>query len=235
MIKEIPILLNAEMVKAVLDGRKVCTRRPLKKIIPEGYSFDGLVSGSTDKNGIGAATFKALDNAHWLISENPPCRYQDILYVRENFKLGAVRYLDDRLTIMYMADGLHAKLDKSKHPLRSETLYPVDMTKHERVRPSIHMPKWASRIKLKVTNIRVERVQDITDNDCIREGIEIIDSNVIPDLYYCRDYSEKRSLEDWTFFEGNERESFKTLWDSIYKNWDKNPWVWVIDFEVVKK
>lgn len=231
MSRELPIIFNTEMVKAILDGRKVCTRRPLKPQpinTPDGAYIDpynkdeGKFTAWTEDHKMLLNCGGNIKNtAHW----KPPYQTGDLLYVRETFKLGAVRYLDNRLTMMCLADGLQAKLDKSKHPLRSETLYPVDMEKHERVRPSIHMPKWASRIWLKVTGVRVERVNEITEEEALKEGIFFAGT-----LY-------RGAIKNNGCRQGysNPINAFKDLWNSLYKNWDSNPWVWVIDFEVVKR
>jgi len=77
-------------------------------------------------------------------------------------------------------------------------------------RPSIHMPRWASRITLEITGIRVERLQDITEEDAKKEGVTITE-------YYAMSRHPHRS-------------AFIDLWDSIYSNWDANPWVWVVEF-----
>ncbi len=94
--------------------------------------------------------------------------------------------------------------------------------------PSIHMPRWASRITLEIINVRVERVQDIGENDAEREGVEM----------WCemfKDYSRKDDNPGWA---RDPRYSFQTLWDSINAErgfgWDVNPWVWVIEFKKVE-
>ncbi len=196
-----PIILNTEMVKAVLSGSKVCTRRSLK---PQPV--------------IGEDRLPDLDGYPW----KPPYQKDDILYVRETWSQyakggGCLSYTAYKADYPYNEND-----DGEKITIEAEAF---------KWSPSIHMPKDLARILLKVTNVRVERLNDISDDDCLKEGIEVISND--PDEYFCRDYSKKRSIENWTFFNENERESFKTLWNSIYNNWDSNPWIWVIDFEVV--
>ena len=108
-----------------------------------------------------------------------------------------------------------------------------------RWRPSIHMPRWASRITLEITGVRVERLQDITEEDAIAEGI--YEDQVIVGAH-CNGgtHTEVRGSR---FFGTDDNEGFefaagayKALWDSIYgrDSWDKNPWVWVVEFKRVE-
>lgn len=171
MIK--PILFNTEMVKAILDGRKTCTR----KKIPIGIDHDGE------------------------FNQEKLCNYQpgDILYVRET-------WCDDRQFTHDSTPGRY--------------FYKASENGDFKWKPSIHMPKEAARIWLKVTNVRVERLQDITDKDAEREGAQ-------PDNPFDYDVDKWPNLEH-----------FKEIWNSTIKKsyidsygWQANPWVWVIDFE----
>lgn len=173
-----PILFNTEMVRAILDGRKSCTRRVVKPQPTARY---------------GAQCIK------------PPYQSGDILYVRETWKraLNGYYYYED-----WQRDDI------------------ADITKWK---PSIHMPKEAARIWLKVTNVRVERLQEITVDGCHREGINIETSAVT-------DGETLNRKHDFSL------EKFETLWDSTVKKsdidrygWDANPWVWVIEFEMCEK
>ena len=173
-----PILFNTEMVRAILDGRKSCTRRVVKPQPTARY---------------GAQCIK------------PPYQSGDILYVRETWKraLNGYYYYED-----WQRDDI------------------ADITKWK---PSIHMPKEAARIWLKVTNVRVERLQEITVDGCHREGINIETSAVT-------DGETLNRKHDFSL------EKFETLWDSTVKKsdidrygWDANPWVWVIEFERCEK
>lgn len=187
------ILFNTEMVRAILDGRKTCTRRIVKPQITAHY---------------GAQCIK------------PPYQPGDILYVRETWcgwylPLVGMHYC-------YRA----TEPDGNKRPTSPE--YDCDVEKIS-WRPSIHMPKEAARIWLKVTNVRVERLQDITEDGAEAEGA--IDNRGFihsPENEYDRIYTA--------------REHFIEIWDRTIKKsdldiygWDANPWVWVIEFERCEK
>lgn len=197
-----PILFNTEMVRAILEGRKSCTRLLVKFFSGENPRWTGYI-----KDGL------MLYNG-----KNEPCirkaPYQpgDILYVRETWSEG---YEDG--TYIYRADDKLTDLPTFEES--SKLIY----------RPSIHMPKEAARIWLKVANVRVERLQDITVDGCHREGINIETSAVTDGETLNRNH-------DFSL------EKFETLWDSTVKKsdldrygWDANPWVWVIEFERCEK
>ena len=189
MSRVLPILFNMEMVRAILDCRKSCTRRIIKPQ-PQGYfevSEEPLYIYDTDgKQG----------------KITPPYQPGDILYVRETFIQAAAHIF------WYKAD------DK---PWMSKDLL---------WKPSIHMPKEAARIWLKVTDVRVERLQDITGLSVQKEGIEL-------DPKEC---ASKFDFITELFL------LFQKLWDSTIKKsdldrygWDTNPYVWVIEFERCEK
>lgn len=195
-----PILFNTEMVRAILDGRKDATRRIVKGFIPDdavwGYTAftpKGYIScRGTFADGYGEKFFKL------------PCEPGDILYVRETWYKSPSRY-------MYRADYSH-----------TERFYTNGKEVSIKWHPSIHMPKEAARIWLKVTNVRVERLQDITIDDIRGEGLSSV-------AVHAGDM--EIALEEW-----------KRLWNSTIKKpdidcygWDASPWVWVIEFERCEK
>lgn len=157
-----PILFNTEMVRAILDGRKSCTRRIIKGFIPKDAQFGytaftphGSIScrGVFENEGYGEKFFKL------------PYQIGDILYVRETVWQKIGYYLD--------VDG------ETKPSWYNEFRYVASDEKPENgwnygwaKRPSIHMPKEAARIFLRVTNVRVERLQDITVEDALAEGMD---------------------------------------------------------------
>ena len=165
-----PILFNTEMVRAILDGRKSCTRRIIKPQPTAHYGTQCVI---------------------------PPYKPGDILYVREiwcGLPVNEAGHFRGHPIYYYKADG----------DLRPEGWRGA-------WHPSIHMPKEAARIWLKVTDVRVERLQDMTDDDAEAEG--------------CFDYTSTAL-------------GFPDVWDSTIKKsdldrygWAANPWVWVIEFE----
>lgn len=201
-----PILFNTEMVRAILEGRKSCTRRIAKGFIPDdevwGYTAftpKGYIScRGTFADGYGEKFFKL------------PCEPGDILYVRET-------WCDDRQFTHDSTPGRY--------------FYKASENGDFKWKPSIHMPKEAARIWLKVTNVRVERLQDITPKDAKNEGVGNL-------FYEDIGYSEKDYGTEVDPEYGIAKEQFAWLWDSTIKKsdlaqygWDANPYVWVIEFE----
>ena len=116
-------------------------------------------------------------------------------------------------------------------PLNGDTHYRADHNPkygpdHDKWIPSIHMPRWASRINLEITDVRVERVQDISEGDAKAEGVEVLPED---DVFYMNYQNKDKMTIDPC-------ESFQTLWDSINEKWGRGwqstPWVWVIDFKL---
>ena len=179
-----PILFNTEMVRAILDGRKSCTRR-LVKPEPQGYfevSEEPLYIYDTDGNQ-GKIT--------------PPYQPSDILYVRESYSELTFGYV-------YKADG--ENIDHLGNVIKWH--------------PSIHMPKEAARIWLKVTDVRVERLQDMWASDASKEGLQ---------------FNKPTTADEML-------QAFAELWNSTIKKsdidrygWDANPWVWAIEYERCEK
>jgi hypothetical protein len=225
-----PILFNTEMVRAILDGRKDATRRIVKGFIPDdavwGYTAftpKGYIScRGTFADGYGEKFFKL------------PCDLGDILYVRESVFQGVGRYLDvsgETVCVLtndfeYYADGLHEK-DHWKDKYENTWMHR---------RPSIHMPKEAARIWLKVTDVRVERLQSITVEGAIREGAEGEKCHhTNTGAFGCTDCMNTGWIEP-------PQVEFMQIWNNTIKKsdldcygWDANPWVWVIEFERCEK
>lgn len=196
MSRELPILFNTEMVRAILDGRKDATRRIVKGFIPDdavwGYTAftpKGYIScRGTFADGYGEKFFKL------------PCESGDILYVRETWKKAPKGYY-------YYEDWQRNDI--------------ADITKWK---PSIHMPKEAARIWLKVMNVRVERLQEISAESALAEG------------------ADKYIHTNGGLDENMTITSFIGIWNSTIKKsdldrygWDANPYVWVISFERCEK
>jgi hypothetical protein len=232
-----PILFNTEMVRAILDGRKTCTRRVIKPQPQSGlcYTYAG-----SHKDCIGKWTYPNR-GAHKLWGEeyklpenikdeelskrwNPPYHTDDILYVRETWSEG---YEDG--TYIYRASDKLAGLPTFKES--SKLIY----------HPSIHMPKEAARIWLKVTNVRVERLQEMKPVDVIKEGaypdcLDCLNTYGESGSQCCYGTEEQCSQCDEVMME------WEKLWNSTIKKadlgsygWSANPWVWVIEFERCEK
>lgn len=213
-----PILFNTEMVRANLEGRKSCTRRIVKGFIPNdakwGYTAftpKGYIScRGTFADGYGEKFFKL------------PCEPGDILYVRETVwqKTGHYLDVDGETKAVWCNEFKYVATDE-----KPETGWNYSWVK----RPSIHMPKEAARIWLKVTDVRVERLQDITEDGAKAEGA--IDNRGFihsPENEYDRIHTA--------------RDHFIKIWNSTIKKsdlerygWDVNPYVWVIEFERCEK
>lgn len=197
---ERPILFSGEMIRALLAGRKTQTRRPVKqRPVLDSYNEIGSWDGPGEED-------------EYTLSLCPYGKPGDTLWVREAWGIGGSGYLVDP-TLNYRADGAQRPLDPDLNHMRPE----VAKVFAKGWRPSIHMPRWASRITLQVTDVRVERVQDISEEDARAEG-------VIEEPVYCAKHGRLAC-------------SFAILWDSIHKegsgfSWDQNPWVWVVKFEV---
>lgn len=195
-----PILFNTEMVRAILDGRKTVTRRVID--VPQGFRFLGWNMDSGDDIQYGDCTFIS-DNLMSQIVREPKYNIGDILYVRESF-------FEHR-------DNFYFKADYDWIMLKNLGI-------SFKLKPSIHMPQEAARLFLRVTNVRVERLQDITEYQAMQEGVDKISTPNIPGV-------------GETFTQG-----FGELWNSTIKKsdinkcgWNANPWVFVYEFEVISK
>lgn len=205
-----PILFNTEMVRAILDRRKSCTRRSVKpqweecphcKYVHKEYIYDKLAEN----------VYCARCGYPLVPERRTPYQPGDILYVRETWKKALNGY--------YYYESWQ----------RNEI---ADITKWK---PSIHMPKEAARIWLKVTDVRVERLQDITPQQAENEGVGNL-------FYEDIGYSEKNYETEVDPEYGIAKEQFAWLWESTIKKsyidrygWNANPWVWVIEFEQCEK
>ena len=210
---EKPILFNGDMVRAILNGRKTQTRRIIKNM-PETWHRG---NGAFGKNPHGDEDFVI----HGECGENEiHCQYYpgDLLWVRETFQplLAAGIEITDYdkydyktgkgYDVNYVADGKIVEWIDGDDEIGQRCI------------PSIHMPKWACRLWLKVQSVRVERVQEISRSDATAEGCQELSDDVGwygPEVQFC------------------------TLWDSINAKrgygWDTNPWVWAIEFERAEK
>lgn len=217
------IILNTEAVQATLDGRKSCTRR-LVKSQPDGkHTFSlGFVTDSTEKKELGCFGFGADKYGGSIQFAKPSYQPGDILYVRETVwqKIGHYLDVDGETKPSWYNEFKYVASDE-----KPETGWNYSWAK----RPSIHMPKEAARIWLKVTDVRVERLQEITEAGAEAEGaVNNIGMIHAPDNEYDHIHTAK--------------EHFIEIWNSTIKKsdidrygWDANPYVWVIEFERCEK
>ncbi|UQA72699.1 hypothetical protein K1516_07375 [Stenotrophomonas maltophilia] len=190
---ERPILFNGAMVRAILSGQKTQTRRPVK-----GEALDWL---GISKYG---PEYVAVPGNHLCPFGQPG----DRLWVRETWK----------------THSTFDHLSPREVPPRSNLFYAADdrySPSAARWRPSIHMPRWACRLVLEITDVRVERLQAISARDCQGEGIQ-------------SDAGGGFHVEGGTHYSTDPIESFASLWTSTGGDWDNNPWVWVIEFKRVE-
>jgi len=211
-MRERPIILNSEMVKAVLDGRKTQTRRIVKLNDSGRVKFHGRQWHIDDYNVAIACPFGEVGDRLWVRetwSEDFANYYpNDRVWYAAN---------DDRRMDIEVVDGVRGIFSPE-----SNVHVPF------RWRPSIHMPRWASRITLEITGVRVERLQDISEADARSEGIKLA-GDLLPE------YPETYLTPNGDF--ATATVAFQRLWQSIYgdESWDSNPWVWVIEFKRVEE
>lgn len=199
-MKERPILFNGDMVRAILSGEKTQTRR-MVKYIPAVGEPDAWCNKKDDPE-----TVRIISDYRRFC---PFGEVGDRLWVREAF--GFTTQSDDlscrERVVAYCAGGNQHITDSDSNLLKRCKDGSLMIPNHfcyppERWTPSIHMPRWASRITLEIVSVRVERLQDITDAEARAEGFKNVGE-------------------------------FADCWNSIYKNWHENPWVWVVAFKMV--
>lgn len=248
-IIEKPILFSGDMVRAILDGRKGNTRRIVTRnnstVLGDTRceNWDELLWNGEEYADDSLATLGMPRNQYLHVPamcEGDEVRYRvgsrvspgDTLWVREAWGLHDTQLSDgpDDAHVYYRAT------DGDRHDLR-----------YQKWRPSIHMPRWACRLRLNVTGVRVERLQDITEEDAIAEGAgaaervcdfcgwigtwdELEEVGETEDSHPCPRCKE--DTDGW-YLDEQYRKGFQYLWQSINgpESWAANPWVWVYEFE----
>lgn len=203
MSRVLPILFNMDMVRAILDGRKTVTRRKVKN------------------------------------PAKPPCLAGDTLYVRETWNYGYIETSDIPESSETWFEPVRPNGECGEYiKALSRYFYKADVDAPGKEidmiwRPSIHMPKSAARIWLKITDVRMERLQDMSRDNAIKEGIHYCEC---PDGYTWKEQADMNKCYITTMW------AMKALWNSTIKKsgidlygWDANPWVWVIEFELCEK
>ncbi|AOP43740.1 morphogenetic protein [Edwardsiella piscicida] len=209
-MKDLPIIFNDEMVRAILSGTKTMTRRPVKDRCLELFEVAASVGECHSLQFCDIADersqpyyrefcpFGAVGDRLWVREayQGSLFDYEQMeAYLEDNSKFEKQEYCE------YRADG-------GSRP----EYYDGDDNLRHGWRPSIHMPRWASRITLEITDVRVERLQDITEGDARSEGVTLSNPRIL-----------------------SHRDEFRQLWGDIYgcDGWRSNPWVWVIAFKRV--
>lgn len=200
-MKERPILFSGPMVSAILAGQKTQTRRSARYVdtVDEGVPFR---------------------STHLATRERLPCPYGapgDHLWVRETW--GLTTHYDTRAP-----SSIFTCERKTMVRYRADDVHEGALLSWGRWRPSLYMPRWASRITLEVTGVRVERLQDISEEDARAEGVFAAGFGT-----WLKE-AERQS--------GDGRYMFRSLWDSINGErapWSSNPWVWAVSFERVAR
>lgn len=214
-MKERGVIFNGEMVRAILDGRKTQTRRIMKlqpEILGSGLRY---ITESRKQNEVGKY-FWCISDALGMRARSAvfACPFGDVgdrIWVRETYRVHS--RATDVATLVYRASVRNSWTEQTHRVPVAVCNKPATP---EKWTPSIHMPRWASRILLEITDVRVERLRDLSEEDAKSEGIIPSAGGVLPGWEY--------------------RINFRDLWMDIYgtDNWEANPWVWVIEFKRVE-
>ena len=214
-MNEKPIIFSGEMVRAILDGRKTVTRRVINPQpeyqphlchwVTKGWAYGAV----PNEYGVSGCTCKPVKGVTYLEG--------DLLWVREAWSAFEISGYAGNMEYKEFPNIIY-KADSTTRLILNKDIWKY-VTDNLKWRPSIHMPRWASRLALRVVNVRAERLQEIDEMDAINEGAWDGSSYTIDPLY-----------PHW--------HCFKKLWDAINAkrghSWDSNPWVWRIEFEVAQ-
>lgn len=211
-VKERPILFSGPMVRALVDGRKTQTRRIVK---PRRAS--SLFALEDDGTPVWADSY-IMDpgNAEWRMRDNPYGVPGDRLWVKETHAIVP-------RTAYAMSEGVQQNLRPDDNHDAAVYFADWERSKPGRWRPSIHMPRWASRLTLEVTEVRVERLLDCSDADAQAEGLQWVTPGM---------WSVDRTLP---IIGVDARQVYFELWDHINGAGaaETNPWVWAVSFRVL--
>lgn len=261
-----PILFSGPMVRAILDGRKTQTRRLIKWnnelpvfCGPRGCGSDPTCWGWEDHDyGDWITLEKDPGQRMGWRDLQASVSVGDRLWVREAWRVGAWHYNNSEIAVDYCdgprkewlgvddPDILHRLIDQSRADAEKAKV-PLWDSYYEyswgpgagpcRWRPSIHMPRWASRLTLTVTDVRAQRLQDISEEDAIAEGLQHFNEDCL--LHYsgtCQ--HEKEWFSDFDRWDTEPIEAYRMLWDSLNAKrapWDSNPWVAAYTFTVEQR
>ncbi|HBT3205149.1 TPA: hypothetical protein MBF54_001477 [Klebsiella aerogenes] len=204
------MIFNGEMVRAILDGRKTQTRRPVKLPVHD-KNLGCELAGNELAGELSAGNY--LNSAFG--------KPGDRIWVRETFRVHS--RATDVATLVYKASVRNSWTEQTHRVPVSVCNKPATP---EKWTPSLHMPRLASRILLEITDVRVERLREISQADAEAEGVGKLKKG------FWKNYQP-----GWTEFQLTARGSFATLWKSIYgdESWYADPWVWVIEFKRIEE
>ncbi|EBR1654743.1 hypothetical protein B1A72_08875 [Salmonella enterica] len=206
------MIFNAEMVRAILDGRKTQTRRPVKfPLIDKNMGCE--LAGNELAGELAAHNY-------W---NSPYGKPGDRIWVRETFRVHS--RATDVATLVYRASVRNSWTEQTHRVPVAVCNTPATP---EKWTPSIHMPRWASRITLEITDVRVERLHSISERDALTEGLFQLPASG----RYCL----QPGMQYFGMASHSAKEVYSWLWASIYgeESWAANPWVWVIEFKRVE-
>lgn len=216
-MKTTPMIFNQEMVKALVTGNKTVTRRPVK----EKYQSDiGYICGRLGNEEIVSLSYdswlddKGITRKPEFLVCSPEYESEGVLAVGQGVaRVGDLIWVRETFRLFDSSTECGCSESPCNCPSSGSPIYRAMGcdTGEETWKPSIHMPRWASRLTLRVTDVRVERVQQVTKSEAYKEGFDRENILGFPVVWFSR------------------------IWNSIYSNWDANPWVWVIEFEVIHK
>ncbi|MGF1884205.1 hypothetical protein [Vibrio splendidus] len=204
-MKTIPMIFNSDMVKAIVNGRKTVTRRPMKQQPPEWCKRFGYTTFTPERHISGRGSYEDKGPAEKFFKQ--PFFKDDLIYVRETWADAG-------------ANAPELTLYKANYPEHVPAHYEnVPSLSDIKWTPSIHMPRWASRLTLKVTDVRIEKISQITEEQAIKEGMMTATEAEQAAIKAGIGWYEKPYIQ------------FKNLWERIYGEW--SCYVWVIEFEVI--
>jgi hypothetical protein len=226
-----PIIFSTPMVKAILDGKKSVTRRVIKPqpryqlIYREGQGWNEYSENPVADPAV---------LSPWGYGYKCPWQIGQILWVRETWAHYDAFYPNATWKNCHVEGKGWTWVDYKATATHKEVQEMADVG--GRWKPSIHMPRWAARLFLTVKDVRVERLQDITEEDAMAEGVDWLDDACYSNNGWSPTYNDPDSGGRPIL-----RDGFEALWDKINSKrnggqyaWDKSPWVWVISFEVCK-
>jgi len=229
-MKERPILFSGAMARALLDGSKTQTRRIVKDLPPWPITEICHDAGGTGKwmpNGP-APSGTGMAAGHWRLC--PYGQPGERLWVRESWAIASKA--TDMVKVYYRASEQQSHTEFHEYfPVACAGEMSATWPKY---RPSIHMPRWASRILLEIVSVRVERLNECSRKDAIAEGIHRYE-HVWRDSEYPLDDVAYEPVKGWPTRYSCPIQAYQALWDSINGagSWDANPWVWVVEFKRV--